>query len=77
VDVGVGRPNTDNTGLPLPVGTKIRDALKKGGLIYMTERKRSLQPTSPGPLDIRHAHIVAKHEEYKLRNPNYTETQIS
>jgi hypothetical protein len=43
----------------------------------MTGKKGSLQPTSPGPLDIRHAHVVAKFEEYKKMNPNYTETHIS
>ncbi len=43
----------------------------------MTGKKGSLQQTSPGSLDIRHAQVVAKYEEYKKRNPNYTETQIS
>ena len=43
----------------------------------MTGKKRSLQPTSPGPLDIHKAQVVAKYEEYKKRSPNYTETQIS
>ncbi len=43
----------------------------------MTGKKGSLQQTSPGPLNIRHAQVVARYEEYKKRNPNYTETQIS
>ncbi len=55
VDVGVGGPITDKAGLPLPFGTEIRDAFKKFGFIYMTGKKGSLQPWSPGPLDIRHA----------------------
>jgi len=62
VDVGVGGPNTDTVGLPLPVGTKIRYASKNIGFIYMTGKKGSLQPTSPAPLDIRLAYVVAKYE---------------
>ena len=77
VDAGVGRPNTDKDGLPLPVGTKIRDAFKKFGYSYMYGKKELLQPTSPGCLDTRHAQVVAKYKEYKKRSPNYTETQIS
>ena len=55
VDVGVGSPSTDKTGLPLPVGTKISNAFRKFGFVYMTGQKGSLQQMSPGPLDIRHA----------------------
>jgi len=33
VAVGVGEPNTDKAGLPLPIVTKIRNALKKDGFI--------------------------------------------
>jgi hypothetical protein len=77
VDVGVGGPNTDKAGLPLLVRTTIRDAFKKVGFIYMTGKKGSLQPTSSGPLDIHHAQVIAKYEEYKKSNPNYTMTQIS
>ena len=61
VDGGVERLNNDKAGLPLPVGTKIRDAFKKVGFIYMTGKKGSLQPTSPSPLDIRHAKVVVKY----------------
>ncbi len=77
VDVGVGGPNTDKAGLPLPVGTKISNAFKKVGIVYTTGKKVSLQQTSPGPLDIRHAQVVAKYEEKKIRSPNYTEIHIS
>jgi hypothetical protein len=62
VDIGFGGPNTDKVGLPLPIGTKFRDAFAKVGLVYMTGKKGPLQPTSPAPLDIRLAYVVAKYE---------------
>jgi len=46
-------------------------------LVYVLGKSGELKPTSPGPLDIRHAQIVAKYVEYLWKDPNLTETQLS
>ena len=43
----------------------------------MSGKSGQLKPTSPGPLDIRHAQVVAKYKEYKRKDPRLTETQLS
>ncbi len=60
-----------------PVVTKIRNAIKKSR-VHLHDREDKIATTNvPGPLDIRHAQFMAKYEEYKKRNPDFTETQIS
>ncbi len=63
VGVEVGGPqHEDRAGLQLPTDSKISFAFAKAGLIYNAGKSGELKPTSPGPLGIRHAQVVAKYE---------------
>ena len=43
----------------------------------MSGKSGQLKPTTPGPLDIRHAQVGEKYEAYKRKYPRLTETQLS
>ncbi len=43
----------------------------------MSGKSGQLKPTSPSPLDIRHAQVVAKYEDNNRKDPRLTETQLS
>ncbi len=47
------------------------------GLAYMTGRRGELKSTSPAPNDIRHAQVIDRYEDFKRKDPNLTEDQIS
>jgi hypothetical protein len=78
ISVGIRGPkHQDRVGLPLPAGSKISGAFRKAGLVYMSGKSGQLKPTSPGPLDIRHAQVVARYERYERKYPCLIETQLS